>query len=299
MQAIENAAHRAAGLTQQLLTFARRGPVKPESIAECLSTLRNVLQSGLGSLSTLTIDVDKDVWPVLVDANEFETALVNLVVNARDAMPEGGKVRVLARNLPGQDQVAISVADSGVGIPDDIASKVFDPFFTTKPVGTGLGLSQVHGFAHQAGGTIGLKSVHGQGTTVTICLPKALLLKAAEEVGTINVGTGTILLVEDNPEVAEASTNLIEQLGYTVRWVSDATAALQEIERDSIDIVCCDIVMPGKLDGVALAKAIRATHPTLPILLMTGYAESAREVGSRFPILRKPYQLHELSRETR
>jgi CheY-like chemotaxis protein len=271
---------------------------EPLHLPAQLDALHNVLNSGLGSSNTLVIDVEPDVWPIHVDRNEFETALVNLVVNARDAMPEGGIVRIVARNLPEKEQVAISVTDSGVGIPDDIAPKVFDPFFSTKPIGkgTGLGLSQVRGFAHQAGGAVGLKSVLGQGTTITICLPKAAFVEAAAEATSATKGTGTVLLVEDNPEVAEASTNMLEQLGYNVRWASDASSALAEIERDGIDIVCSDIVMAGKMDGVSLAKKIKATHPDIPILLMSGYAESAREVGSRFPIF-KPYQLHELSRE--
>ena len=177
LQSIDGASQRAAALTRQLLTFARRQSVQPQSIklSERLEVLRDVLNSGLGSTVSLTIDVDDDVWNIVVDPNEFETALVNLVVNARDAMPEGGSVIIRARNVPEHGQVAISVDDTGVGIPDDIAAKVFDPFFTTKAVGkgTGLGLSQVHGFAHQAGGTVGLKSVLGQGTSITMFLPKA------------------------------------------------------------------------------------------------------------------------------
>ena len=158
--------------------------MQPQSIklSERFEALREVLNSGLGSTIALTIDVPDDVWNIFVDPNEFETALVNLVVNARDAMPEGGVVVVSAKNVPDKDEVAISVEDTGVGIPDDIAPKVFDPFFTTKAVGkgTGLGLSQVHGFVHQAGGTIGLKSVLGSGTTITMHLPKATGQLAAE-----------------------------------------------------------------------------------------------------------------------
>jgi signal transduction histidine kinase len=257
--------------------------VQPKSIklSERLEALRDVLNSGLGSTVSLTIDVPDDVWHIVVDPNEFETALVNLVVNARDAMPEGGSVVVSAKNIPDKDQVAISVEDTGVGIPDDIAAKVFDPFFTTKAVGkgTGLGLSQVHGFAHQAGGTVGLKSVLGRDHESL-------------------QGNGTVLLVEDNPDVATASTGLLEQLGYKVRWASDASAALAALEKDNgIDIVFSDVVMPGKMDGIGLAKAIREKNPEIPILLVTGYSASIKDIGSQFPILRKPYQLHELSRE--
>jgi len=299
LRAIETASERAATLTRQLLTFARRQNVQPQPIAlaERLASIRDVLNSGLGSAVSLTIDVAEDVWTILVDPTEFETALVNLVVNARDAMPDGGSVVISATNNLNEGVVEISVEDSGEGIPEDIASKVFDPFFTTKPVGkgTGLGLSQVHGFAHQAGGSIALDSTLGKGTRVTISLPRA---PAGQQRGPdiqASAGGGTVLLVEDNPEVASASTSLLEQLGYNVRWVSDASAALVEIEKDGIDAVFSDIVMSGKMDGVRLAKTIRAKRPGMPILLATGYSAAATNL--EFPILRKPFQLHELSRE--
>ena len=301
LRAIDSASQRASSLTRQLLTFARRQSVQPQPIklSERLGVLRDVLSSELGSTVSLMIDVADDVWNIVADPNEFETALVNLVVNARDAMPDGGSVIVSAKNIPEKAQVAISVEDTGVGIPDDIAAKVFDPFFTTKAVGkgTGLGLSQVHGFAHQAGGTVGLKSVLGSGTAITICLPKASthLTPGHEQVS--SKGSGTILLVEDNPEVATVSIGLLEQLGYNVRWATDASGALAELEKDGIDIVFSDVVMPGKLDGVGLAKTIREKNAKIPILLVTGYSSSTKEIGSEFPILRKPYQLHELSRE--
>ena len=301
LQSIETASQRAASLTRQLLSFARRQSVQPQTIrlAERFDTLRDVLKVGLGSTIDFSIDVKDDVWNVVVDPSEFETALLNLVVNARDALPDGGSIVVRAVNDPEGNHVEISVEDDGVGIPDDIAAKVFDPFFTTKSVGkgTGLGLSQVHGFAHQAGGSVGLKSTLGKGTKITICLPRGPVDLVSEDAPASRAGTGTVLLVEDNPDVAVASTGLLEQLGYKVRWVSDAAAALAEVEKDGIDIVFSDIVMPGKMDGVRLAKEIRATRPKLPILLMTGYSATAKEIGSQFPVLRKPYQLHELSRE--
>jgi signal transduction histidine kinase len=175
LQAIEIASQRAASLTKQLLTFARRQSVQPQAInlLDRLTDLQDVLKTGLGGQVVLHLNIARDVWNVVVDPREFETALVNLVVNARDAMPEGGTVTISARNRTDRNHVEISVADTGVGIPDDIAAKNFDPFFTTKPVGkgTGLGLSQVHGFAYQAGGKVGVKSELGRGTTITICLP--------------------------------------------------------------------------------------------------------------------------------
>jgi PAS domain S-box-containing protein len=291
LQSIDGASQRAASLTRQLLTFARRQNVQPQTIklSERLDVLRDVLNSGLGSTVTLRVDVADDVCNIVADPNEFETALVNLVVNARDAMPEGGSVIVSAKNIPEKAQVAVSVEDTGVGIPDDIAAKVFDPFFTTKAVGkgTGLGLSQVHGFAHQAGGSVGLKSVLGSGTTITIYLPKGTTQTTSGQQVSLK-GSGTVLLVEDNPEVANVSAGLLEQLGYNVRWAADASAALAELERDGIDIVFSDVVMRGKMDGIGLAKTIRDKNPKIPILLVTGYSASAQEIGSQFSILRKP-----------
>jgi nitrogen-specific signal transduction histidine kinase len=308
--AIELAAERGATLTRQLLTFSRRQRVNPQAVdlRDRISSIREVLTSGLGGGIRLVVDLAADTWPVTVDIAEFEMALVNLIINARDAMPEGGMVTITTRNayveegnsLPPGDYVAITVEDAGTGIPEDIITRVFDPFFTTKPVGkgTGLGLSQVHGFAHQAGGTVKLASTLGKGTTVTIYLPRAGDVATGTEVhaATERRRTGTVLLVEDNPEVASASTGLLEQLGYTVRWAADAEAALAELEKDGIDVVFSDIVMPGRLDGLGLARVIKQRRPGLPILLATGYSEAVQNVRADFPILRKPYQMHELSR---
>jgi PAS domain S-box-containing protein len=306
ISAIETASKRGAALTNQLLTFARRQSVNPQPIdlAERIEAVREVLETGVGGAVTLAFDIAKDVWPVTVDISEFETAMVNLVINARDAMPAGGTIRISARNVTLADQpnvgdhVAIAVADSGTGIAPDVLSKIFDPFFTTKPVGkgTGLGLSQVHGFAHQADGTIRVESELGKGTTVTILLPRGLVSRRTDSREALTTGgTGTVLLVEDNPDVASVSASLLEQLGYTVRKVSDAETALCEIERDGIDLVFTDIVMPGIMDGLKLAHRLKEIRPHLPILLATGYSDAAASVRGDFPILRKPYEIHELS----
>jgi PAS domain S-box-containing protein len=306
LTAIEAAAKRGAALTSQLLTFARRQSVNPESInvAERIDAMREVLDTGVGGAVALQFDVDHRVWHVIADVAELETALVNLAINARDAMPGGGIITVSAHNetlneeARAGDYVAITVADTGVGIAPDVLSRVFDPFFTTKPVGkgTGLGLSQVHGFAHQAGGTVKVASEIGQGTKITILLPRNDTSPAiAENHGVETGGSGTVLLVEDNPDVATVSASLLEQLGFTVRRVADAEAALIEIERDGIDMVFTDIVMPGKMDGLALARHLKAHRPGLPILLATGYSDAAANVRGDFPILRKPYEIHQLS----
>jgi len=306
VQALEMVTQRGGALTSQLLSFARRQRVNPRIVrlAECIASIRNVLQAGLGSAYTLDTDLALDVAPVKVDATELETALVNLVVNARDAMPGGGVVRISARNtrldepqIKG-DFVAIAVTDAGGGIPPDVIDKVFDPFFTTKQVGkgTGLGLSQVHGFAYQAGGSVRIDSRLGLGTTVCILLPQAGPADAGDRDREYPPGrVGNVLLVEDNPDVAFASTALLEQLGYCVNWTADADAALNEFARSHYDLVVSDIVMPGRLDGVGLARAIRERSPETPILLATGYAHGGSGL-IEFPVLRKPFQIHDLSK---
>jgi PAS domain S-box-containing protein len=304
VSAIETATRRGAALTSQLLTFARRQSVNPQVIdlSDRIDAIREVLGTGAGSSVQLAFDLDRPIWPVTVDVSELETALVNLVVNARDAMPAGGTITVTASNaITNADQgdfVAISVEDTGQGIAPDVLDKIFDPFFTTKPVGkgTGLGLSQVHGFAHQAGGTVKVESELGRGTKVTILLPRDEIAPSADKTGIAEVGgSGTVLLVEDNPDVASVSASLLEQLGYTVRRVPDADAALRDVELNNVDLVFSDIVMPGKMDGLTLARRLREMRPELPILLATGYSDAAAGVRGDFPILRKPYEIHHLS----
>lgn len=305
--AIELAARRGATLTRQLLTFARRQRINPQAIAigEAIRSIQDVLVSGLGANISLETEIDAEETTVTVDVGELEIAMVNLVFNARDAMPNGGVVNIGAQQtslgkgepVPPGEYVAITVKDHGVGIPPDIMVKVFDPFFTTKPVGkgTGLGLSQVHGFVHQAGGTIKLVSTLGEGTSVIIYLPVAQSSAAAEVATRSKPQTGTVLLVEDNPDVAGASAVLLEQLGYLVRIAASAEQALAEIERDGITIVLSDIVMPGSMDGLGLARLVQRTHPDLQILLTTGYSDALLNVRDDFPVLRKPYDMTELS----
>jgi PAS domain S-box-containing protein len=304
--AIDASIQRGAALTRQLLTFARRQQINPVllNVRQTLSAVRDVLETGLGSQVRLEVAIPDGIWPVVADPAELETAIVNLVLNARDAMPEGGAVRISAENRriddhanPGE-YVCITVADNGVGIPDDVIAKIFDPFFTTKPVGkgTGLGLSQVHGFASQADGFVDVKSRLGEGTQVTVFLPRGEGVSALRQVEALESGAGTVLLVEDNPDVATSSMLLLEELGYRVRWVSDAEAAIQAIEKDGIDVVFSDVVMPGKMDGLSLARHLKRNHPAMPIVLATGYSDAARKSGSEFPMIHKPYELHELSK---
>ena len=225
-------------------------------------------------------------------------------------MPEGGVITISAANTPltggsaaenlTGDFVALTVADTGCGIAPDIASKVFDPFFTTKQGrhGTGLGLSQVHGFAHQSGGTVTLDSELGKGTRITLYLPRARAgaENARPAPSDETSGIGWALLVEDNPDVLEVTVALLEQLGYQVEAVEDAQAALAAIGKRQFDLMISDIVMAGAMDGLALARDARRRHPELPIVLVTGYSDSAAAAQLEFMVLRKPYRLAELSR---
>jgi len=306
LSAVETATKRGTALTSQLLTFARRQSVNPRSInfAKRIEAIQEVLNAGLGSAVRLAFDIDRATWAIQADISELETALLNLVINARDAMPDGGTVTIGARNVTQSDPphdgefVAITVADTGLGIPPDVVDRIFEPFFTTKPMGkgTGLGLSQVHGFAHQAGGTVTVESELGMGTEVTILLPRAPPEQRFDLTDTApSRSSGTVLLVEDNPDAASVSVALLEQLGYQVRRAANAEAALRVIEHDGVDLVFSDIVMPGKMDGLSLAHRLRQIRPGLPILLATGYRDAADNARGNFPILHKPYEIHELS----
>ncbi|MDQ4062280.1 MAG: ATP-binding protein, partial [Pseudomonadota bacterium] len=263
LDAIDKAARRGESLTRQLLTFSRQQTVSPVvlDLGRRLPKLRDMLQSSLRGNIDVRIDVPPGLWPVKVDPGELELAILNLAVNARDAMPSGGTVTLTARNttlaagpaaegLTGEF-VAVSVRDTGAGIPADVLPKVFEPFFTTKEVGkgTGLGLSQVYGFAKQAGGTASIASEVGRGTEITLYLPRSHEQPAvAEDNASAEPGSraeGTILLVEDNAEIAEVTKANLEELGYVVVHVTNAHAALEAMEGERrIDLVFSDVVMP-------------------------------------------------------
>ena len=246
------------------------------------------------------------LWPVKVDLAELELAIVNIAVNARDAMPNGGVFTVSAANMTANndvdqsqqsaDFVAIEFSDSGAGIPPDLLSKIFDPFFTTKEVGkgSGLGLSQVYGFAHQAGGTVRANSKVGVGTAITIYLPAYAGAKVdaseASKREARHSQRPMVLIVDDSAEVAEVTSALFEQLGYDTIYRDSAEAALKLLGNGTkIDLVFSDIVMPGTIDGVGLASEVRSLYPRLPVVLTTGYSDAAQAVPPNLPILRKPF----------
>jgi CheY-like chemotaxis protein len=271
-----------------------------------------MIESSLRGNIVYSEHVGEDVWPVKVDLAELELAIVNIAVNARDAMPNGGTFTLsvnevtldheIGENRLGGTFFAIAFSDTGTGIPPNLLSRMFDPFFTTKEVGkgTGLGLSQVYGFAHQAGGTVTADSKVGQGTTITVYLPYC----ADEQItGKEKFVAKTkalsqrqkVLVVDDSAEVAEVTSSLFEHLGYETIYRESAEAALKLLEADTkIDLVFSDIVMPGTIDGVGLAREIRSRYPNLPVALTTGYSDAATAAPANLRILRKPFDTEAL-----
>ena len=305
--AVEAASRRGAALTRQLLSFSRRQPLQAEvlDIGACIVALEPVLRSTLGPKVRLQIKQASDLWLVKVDASEFELALLNIVLNARDAIDQDGAVTISAENghlIQGDAPdglsgafVLISVRDTGHGISTESLPQVFDPFFTTKSVGkgTGLGLSQVHGFSRQSGGTATVESAPGQGTTVTLFLPRSpdVPTRSSDSDDVPEARSGKALLVEDNAEVATVSRAMLEEIGYTVRLAADARSGLAMFDEEDFDLVVSDIVMPGEIDGIALAGRLRLRKPGIPIVLVTGYTASAQAVPEQFTVLRKPFRI--------
>jgi CheY-like chemotaxis protein len=257
------------------------------------------------------IDVPDTTWQVSVDKSELELALVNLAVNARDATPDSGRVVIAAENIHldagagpeglSGDFVALSVADSGSGIPADLLPRVVEPFFTTKgpDKGTGLGLSQVYGFARRSGGTVTIDSEVGNGTTVTLYLPRSHEPVAPplprDDKPYAAVDRQTILVVEDNPDVRHVAVSLLEQLNYRTVEVDNAAAALDRLATPDIQLVFSDVVLPGQIDGLALARIVSERYPNIPVVLTTGYTK-VFDADPEFPVLRKPYQISALGR---
>jgi two-component system, NtrC family, sensor kinase len=316
---IANATSRGESLTRQLLAFSRRQTLTPAVIDlnVRLPELRDMLTRSLRGDIAITVVVPHKSCAVKVDPSELELALLNLAVNARDAMPNGGALSITAKPvvLKGKaveeglrgEFVAIRVADTGVGISPDVLPHVFEPFFTTKDVGkgTGLGLSQVYGFAKQSGGTATITSAVGSGTVITLFLPRthepAAPAIAPVEPEAAAERVGTVLVVEDNAEVAEVTGAYFQQLGYRVRQVANAQEALELLGHDrNVDLVFSDILMPGGMNGLELGRAIGRLYPALPVLLTSGYSSSARDaVAQGFIVLQKPFDLVALEKGLR
>jgi signal transduction histidine kinase len=316
---IRQAIDRGTKLTRQLLAFSRRQALQPETIelAAKVESMRILLERSLREDIRLDLRVMPDLWPVTADPGEFELALLNLTVNARDAMPNGGVVTIAAEPLPdlregdlSGDYVRVILSDTGTGMSPEVQRRVFEPFFTTKEVGkgTGLGLSQVYGFARASGGDVRIESQPGRGTTVSILLPRAAadapnaptpLPEAQTVPPPISAGVirGAILLVEDDDAVAEFVGDMLRELGFVVTRAENAIVGLARIETDAeFDLVFSDTVMPGGMDGIDLAREIRRRWPALPVLLTTGYSEAAQAATNEgLRLLLKPYRMDMLA----
>jgi PAS domain S-box-containing protein len=303
---MRHAALRGERLTRQLLAFSRRQPLKPETvdIAQLLNTFIELLSHSLRGDVRIVSDVPSDLLPVQVDVGQLELALLNIGLNARDAMPDGGRLTIRARNHSGEisgkgdSYVVIDIADNGIGMSDEVKARAFEPFFTTKDIGrgSGLGLSQAYGFAKQSGGTLTLESAPGKGTKVSLHLPEAKDLAdspPADQAATRprDAGAATVLLVEDDAGVAELALGLLEGAGYKVRTAVNAREALKVLRNgERVDLVFSDIMMPGGMNGAELARIVRGEFPSIFILLATGYAEAAANAATQeFPLIRKPY----------
>jgi signal transduction histidine kinase/ActR/RegA family two-component response regulator len=295
--AIGRAVESATKLTRQLLAFSRRQALAPETLQlqERLPAMHDLLAPTLGSKIALQVEVDPGTAPIHVDPAELELALINLAVNARDAMEDGGSFRVEARNDP-DGRVCIEAIDTGSGMDPAIAAKAFDPFFTTKPLGkgTGLGLSQVAALCKRAGGDVAMQSTPGAGTRVRMHFPASSLAPAAP--GVVQAPRlrfdRSVLLVEDNAEVAAVVLPVLQKLGCRVTHheSGEAAQAWLDAHAGEVELLLTDVVMPGAVDGRALAHEVRSRHPHIRILLMTGYAEQIEAISQQgLDVLPKPF----------
>jgi two-component system, cell cycle sensor histidine kinase and response regulator CckA len=314
LEQIRHAAQRAAALTRQLLAFSRRQVLQPHvlSLNGCVAELDAILRRLLGADVTLDTELDPGLWYVQADPGQLEQVLVNLVVNARDAMPAGGRVTIATANLPLSHgaYATLSVSDTGIGMDAATQARIFDPFFTTKEQGkgTGLGLSTVYGIVEQSGGHVTVESAPGEGATFTIFFPRhsapALGLPPGADRRSLPGGTETLLLVEDEAAVRTSARRLLERQGYTVveaRHGADALRIFEEGGRP-IDLVLTDLVMP-EMGGRELVERLRARHPGVKVLYMSGYSERAVAVDGVMPprtgFVEKPFTVEQLIRRTR
>ncbi len=328
LQGMRRATERGASLSRQLLAFSRRQPLKPEAVDlhAQIAGMRDLLDRTLRGDVHVEMRLASNLWPILVDPTELELVVLNLCVNARDAMPDGGTIVLCAENAPdvcggdlSGDFVRLTVSDTGTGMSPEVLAHIFEPFYTTKEVGkgSGLGLAQVYGFVHQSGGSVSVDSTVGQGTTITLLLPRTLGATHERTLGATHAAElklldyktvhapldgGTVLLVEDEDEVAALVTEMLQQLGFLVTRTASAEAALGALANERVvDLLFSDVMMPGAMNGIDLAREVRRRRPQLPILLTSGYAETAfrhTEVEG-IGLLRKPYDLEGLNQAVR
>ncbi|WP_457584903.1 PAS domain S-box protein [Ensifer canadensis] len=300
------ASRQGAALTRQLLTFAGRQPLEPAAlnINSSIRAMEGLLSTALGEAIVLDLELDQATGHVRADAAQLEASIMNLCINARDAMPPGGRVTI--STSPHGNDVVVRISDDGFGMDAETRAKAFEPFFTTKPFGkgSGLGLSMVYGFVRQSGGRIEIESEPCKGTTVSLFFPRLASPDSPAETfskGVLDGGRERILVVEDDPMVREFAAGTLISLGYAVTCAGDATEALRILETDGpFGVVFSDVVMPGPIDGHAMADEIVAQYPDLPVVLTTGYADIER-IGatSRFRPLAKPYTRRQLTEALR
>ncbi|MCB8838146.1 cell cycle histidine kinase CckA [Aurantimonas sp. VKM B-3413] len=324
---IKQSANRAASLVRQLLAYSRRQTMRPKmlNLTDVVADMHLLLKRVSGDHATLERQHARDLWPVMADIGQFEQVITNLVQNARDAMPDGGKITISTRNVPADealgfgyaeltegDYVLVEVADTGTGMPSDVAERIFEPFFTTKEIGkgTGLGLSMVYGIVKQSGGFIFVDSTLGKGTTFRIFLPRHVPTQISASGGDTSAaavsakmdlsGTASILLVEDEDHVRAGNVRALKMRGYDVHEAASGQEAMEILEEvdGQIDLVVSDVVMP-EMDGPTLLKEMRKTRPDLKFIFVSGYAEDAfaknLPEGEKFGFLAKPFSLRDLA----
>jgi len=313
LDSMRRAIDRGATLTQQLLAFARQQPLQPEthSVNRLISGFESVLRRAVNAAIDFEVHLAPEIRATVIDSARFESALLNLVVNARDAMPEGGRLCIDTGNVELAERevnglasgayVKVTVADTGTGMSPETAERAFEPFYTTKEVGkgTGLGLSQVYGFIKQSGGEVKIRTAPGEGTSISIYLPAApgQDLPAQQEI------TETVLIVEDEPDLMDVASALYISMGYQVLTASSGQEALALLQSRDIDILFTDVIMPHGMNGVELAAYTRKHYPDVKIILASGYPLPALKVEhanlSDFAFVNKPYRLSDLARALR
>jgi signal transduction histidine kinase/CheY-like chemotaxis protein len=318
MLAAQSAAKRAAALTHRLLAFSRRQTLDPRPLDVNLLVegMTELIQRTVGPSILVETVSAPDLWPASVDASQLENAILNLCINSRDAMPDGGRIIIetanqwldaeaaLANDLPAGEYLSLTVTDTGTGMAPGVIAKAFDPFFTTKPIGegTGLGLSMIYGFAKQSGGQVRISSELGKGTSMCIHLPRyhgeagASTAAPAQSAAALTGSCGTILIVDDEPTVRLLLTDVLGDLGYTLIEAADSLTGLKLLQSDvGIDLLITDVGLPGGMNGRQMADAGREVRPGLKTLFITGYAESAAlgnsSLGAGMQVLTKPFSI--------
>ena len=321
IQVAQGATRRAAGLTHRLLAFSRRQTLtpKPTNVNQLISGMEELVRRTIGPAITLEVVGSAGLWPALIDPGQLENALLNLCINARDAMPDGGRIAIetanvaldaaaaAAHDLPEGPYLSLCVTDTGTGMPPDVVARVFEPFFTTKPIGegTGLGLSMIHGFAQQSGGQVSIQSEVGRGTRVWLYMPRHHgeadgddATPAPTDAARAREGQ-TVLVVDDEPSVRMLVGEVLEDLGYVALEAEDSAAGLKLLQSGArIDLLVTDVGLPGGMNGRQMADAARVRRPDLKVLFITGYAETSVLGGGRFApgmhVLTKPFPIETL-----